>query len=29
VQASRMSRPICERLGFVFLAPVRVFVDQL
>ena len=29
VQASRMSRPICERLGFVFLAPVRVFVDQV
>ena len=29
VQAGRMSRPICERLGFVFLAPVRVFVDQL
>ncbi len=29
VQASRMSRPICERLGFVFVAPVRVFVDQL
>ncbi len=29
VQASHMSRPICERLGFVFLAPVRVFVDQL
>ena len=29
VQAGRMSRPICERLGFVFLTPVRVFVDQL
>lgn len=29
VQAGRMSRPICERLGFVFLAPIRVFVDQL
>ena len=29
VQASRMSRPICERLGFGFLAPVRVFVDLL
>ena len=29
VQAGRMSRPICERLGFVFLAPVRVFVDLL
>jgi GNAT superfamily N-acetyltransferase len=29
VQAGRMSRPICERLGFTFLAPVRVFVDRL
>ncbi|HEY7398661.1 MAG TPA: GNAT family N-acetyltransferase [Gaiellaceae bacterium] len=29
VQAGRMSRPICERLGFGFLAPVRVLVDQL
>ena len=29
VQAGRMSRPICERLGFTFLAPVRVFVDAL
>lgn len=29
VQSGRMSRPICERLGFVFLAPVRVFVDAL
>ena len=29
VQAGRISRPICERLGFVFLAPVRVFVDEL
>jgi GNAT superfamily N-acetyltransferase len=29
VQAGRMSRPICERLGFAFLAPIRVFVDQL
>jgi GNAT superfamily N-acetyltransferase len=29
VQAGRMSRPICERLGFIFLAPVRVFVDLL
>jgi GNAT superfamily N-acetyltransferase len=29
VQAGRMSRPICERLGFVFLAPVRVYVDVL
>jgi GNAT superfamily N-acetyltransferase len=29
VQAGRMSRPICERLGFEFIAPVRVFVDVL
>jgi GNAT superfamily N-acetyltransferase len=29
VQAGRMSRPICERLGFSFLTPIRVFVDQL
>jgi GNAT superfamily N-acetyltransferase len=29
VQAGRMSRPICERLGFEFVAPVRVYVDQL
>lgn len=29
VQAGRMSRPICQRLGFRFLAPVRVFVDEL
>jgi GNAT superfamily N-acetyltransferase len=29
VQAGAMSRPICERLGFVFVAPVRVFVDAL
>ena len=29
VQAGRMSRPICERLGFQFIAPVRVFVDKL
>jgi GNAT superfamily N-acetyltransferase len=29
VQAGRMSRPICERLGFIFLAPVRIFVDSL
>ena len=28
VQAGRMSRPICERLGFVFVAPIRVFVDE-
>lgn len=29
VQASAMARPICERFGFVFIAPVRVFVDEL
>jgi GNAT superfamily N-acetyltransferase len=29
VQASAMARPICERFGFVFVAPVRVFVDAL
>jgi GNAT superfamily N-acetyltransferase len=29
VQASAMARPICERFGFVFVAPVRVFVDEL
>jgi GNAT superfamily N-acetyltransferase len=29
VQAGRMSRPICERLGFVLIEPVRVFVDPL
>jgi GNAT superfamily N-acetyltransferase len=29
VQASAMARPICERFGFVFVAPVRIFVDAL
>jgi GNAT superfamily N-acetyltransferase len=29
VQASAMARPVCERFGFVFVAPVRVFVDAL
>jgi GNAT superfamily N-acetyltransferase len=29
VQAGRMSRPILERLGFVLITPVRVFVDTL
>lgn len=29
VQAGRMSRPILERLGFRFVAAVRVFVDSL
>jgi len=29
VQAGRMSRPICERMGFAFVEGVRVFVDDL
>jgi len=29
VQAGRMSRPICERMGFAFVGAVRVFVDDL
>lgn len=29
VQAGRMSRPICEKLGFAFVEAVRVFVDDL
>jgi hypothetical protein len=29
VQAGKMSMPICERLGFEFVAPARVFVDDL
>ena len=29
VQAGRMSRPIVERMGFVFVEAVRVFVDDL
>jgi GNAT superfamily N-acetyltransferase len=29
VQAGRMSRPICERMGFAFVEAVRVFVDEL
>lgn len=29
VQAGRMSRPICERMGFAFVDAVRVFVDDL
>ena len=29
VQAGRMSRPILERLGFEFVEPVRVYVDNL
>jgi len=29
VQAGRMSRPICERLGFRFVEAVRVYVDKV
>jgi GNAT superfamily N-acetyltransferase len=29
VQAGRMSRPVCERMGFALVEPVRVFVDDL
>ena len=29
VQAGRMSMPILERLGFQWIAPVRVYVDEL
>ncbi len=29
IQAGRMSRPIAEQLGFTFLGPVRVYVDDL
>jgi GNAT superfamily N-acetyltransferase len=29
VQAGRMSRPICERMGFAFVEAVRVFIDDL
>jgi len=29
VQAGRMSRPICERMGFAFVEAVRIFVDDL
>jgi len=29
VQAGRMSRPICERMGFALVGAVRVFVDEL
>ena len=29
VQAGRMSKPICERSGFVFVAAARVFVDEI
>ena len=29
VQAGRMSRPVCERMGFTFVEAVHVFVDDL
>jgi GNAT superfamily N-acetyltransferase len=29
VQAGRMSRPVLERLGFVFIAPMLTYVDDL
>jgi len=29
IQAGRLSRPICERMGFQYLEPIRVFVDDL
>jgi GNAT superfamily N-acetyltransferase len=29
VQAGRMTRPICERMGFAFVDAVRLFVDDL
>jgi hypothetical protein len=29
VQAGRMSRPILERVGFQFIAAVRLYVDSL
>jgi GNAT superfamily N-acetyltransferase len=29
VQAGRMSRPICERMGFAFVEAIRLFVDDL
>src|SRR5205085_7841034 len=29
VQAGRMSRPLCQRMGFAFVGAVRVFVDDL
>lgn len=29
VQAGRMSRPVCEGMGFAFVGAVRVFVDEL
>ncbi len=29
VQAGRMSRPLCERMGFAFVEAVHLFVDEL
>ena len=29
VQAGRMSRPLCERMGFTLVEPVHLFVDEL
>lgn len=29
VQAGRMSRPLCERMGFSLVEPVHLFVDEL
>jgi GNAT superfamily N-acetyltransferase len=29
IQAGRMARPICERMGFVLVGIIRVFVDEL
>lgn len=29
VQAGRMSRPVLERLGFEFIAPMRIYVDEV
>ena len=29
VQAGRMSRPLCERMGFAFVGAVHLFVDEL
>ena len=29
ITAGRMSRPICERMGFQYLEPISIFVDEL
>jgi GNAT superfamily N-acetyltransferase len=29
VQAGRMSRPLCERMGFTLVEPVHLFVDEI